>query len=106
VSFGDDPFIVALDSADDNAKFSAWSYAKEHSRVICGESDRTPCVQLSASLILKRPRPACGESVGARGRIERRWRAVPSSVGFADIFSRSREKGRAAGVEWGRWSGT
>jgi hypothetical protein len=37
VSFGDDPFIVVLDGADDNAKFSAWSYAKERSRVICGE---------------------------------------------------------------------
>jgi hypothetical protein len=37
VSFGDDPFIVMLDGTDDNAKFSAWSYAKEHSRVICGE---------------------------------------------------------------------
>ena len=37
VSFGDDPFIVVLDGADDNAKFSAWNYAKERSRVICGE---------------------------------------------------------------------
>jgi hypothetical protein len=37
VSFGDDPFVVALDGADDNAKFSAWTYAKERSRVICGE---------------------------------------------------------------------
>ena len=35
--FGDDPFIVVLDGADDNAKFSAWNYAKERSRVICGE---------------------------------------------------------------------
>jgi hypothetical protein len=37
VSFGEDPFIVVLDGADDNAKFSAWTYAKQHSRVICGE---------------------------------------------------------------------
>ncbi|MGO9773054.1 MAG: hypothetical protein ACLPSW_26590 [Roseiarcus sp.] len=37
VSFGDDPFIVVLDGTDDNAKFSAWSYAKERCRVICGE---------------------------------------------------------------------
>lgn len=37
VSFGDDPFIVVLDGADDNAKFSAWVYAKERSRLICGE---------------------------------------------------------------------
>ena len=37
VSFGDDPFIVVFDGTNDNAKFSAWSYAKERSRVICGE---------------------------------------------------------------------
>jgi hypothetical protein len=37
VGFGDDPFFVVLDGTDDNAKFSAWSYAKERSRVICGE---------------------------------------------------------------------
>jgi hypothetical protein len=37
VSFGDDPFIVVLDGTDINAKFSAWGYAKERSRVICGE---------------------------------------------------------------------
>ncbi len=37
VSFGEDPFIVVLDGTDDNAKFSAWSYAKERCRVICGE---------------------------------------------------------------------
>jgi len=36
-SFGDDPFIEVLDGADDRAMFSAWSYAKEHCRVICGE---------------------------------------------------------------------
>jgi len=36
-SFGNDPFIVVLDGTDDNAKFSAWSYAKERCRVICGE---------------------------------------------------------------------
>jgi hypothetical protein len=37
ISFGDDPFIVVLDGADDSAKFSAWSYAKERCGVICGE---------------------------------------------------------------------
>jgi hypothetical protein len=37
VSFGDDPFIVVLDGTDDKAKFSAWTYAQERSRVICGE---------------------------------------------------------------------
>jgi hypothetical protein len=36
-SFGDDPFIVVLDGADDRAAFSAWSYAKERCRAICGE---------------------------------------------------------------------
>lgn len=35
-SFGDDPFIVVLNGADDNATFTAWSYAKERCRVICG----------------------------------------------------------------------
>jgi hypothetical protein len=38
MSFGDDPFIVVLDGSDDRATFSAWSYAKERCRVICGES--------------------------------------------------------------------
>lgn len=37
VGFGDDPFIVVLDGTDDNAKFSAWSYAKERCHAICGE---------------------------------------------------------------------
>jgi hypothetical protein len=36
-SFGDDPFIVVVDGADDRAKFSAWSYAKERCRMICGD---------------------------------------------------------------------
>ena len=36
-SFGDDPFIMVLDGADESAKFSAWSYAKERSRIMCGE---------------------------------------------------------------------
>jgi hypothetical protein len=33
VSFGSDPFIVALDSKDDRPCFSAWDYAKERSHV-------------------------------------------------------------------------
>ena len=37
LSFGDDPFIVVLDGSDDRATFSAWSYAKERCRAICGE---------------------------------------------------------------------
>jgi hypothetical protein len=36
-SFGNDPFIVVTDGADDRAKFSAWEYAKGRCRVICGE---------------------------------------------------------------------
>ena len=35
-SFGDDPFIVVVDGEDDGATFSAWSYAKERCRLICG----------------------------------------------------------------------
>ena len=35
-SFGDDPFIVVLDGIDERATFSAWSYAKDRCRVICG----------------------------------------------------------------------
>jgi hypothetical protein len=34
-SFGDDPFIVALDDGDVRAAFSAWSYAMERARAIC-----------------------------------------------------------------------
>jgi hypothetical protein len=37
MSFGDDPFIMVLEGADDSATLSAWSYAKERCRVICGE---------------------------------------------------------------------
>lgn len=36
VSFGDDPFIVVIEGVDDGAEFSAWSYAKERCRAICG----------------------------------------------------------------------
>jgi hypothetical protein len=35
VSFGDDPFIVVIDGSDADAKFSAWSYAKERCRAKC-----------------------------------------------------------------------
>jgi hypothetical protein len=35
-SFGDDPFIVALDDAPMGERFSAWDYAKERCRAICG----------------------------------------------------------------------
>ena len=34
--FGDDPFIVALDGAPMGERFSAWTYAKERCRAICG----------------------------------------------------------------------
>jgi hypothetical protein len=37
VSFGDDPFIIVLDGADDAANFSAWTYAKERCAEICAE---------------------------------------------------------------------
>ncbi len=40
-SFGDDPFIIVLDGVDDSAKFSAWTYAKERCRVMCGETPAT-----------------------------------------------------------------
>ena len=33
--FGDDPFIVVVDGADDHVKFSAWSYAEARSRAVC-----------------------------------------------------------------------
>lgn len=36
-NFGDDPFILVADGADDRATFSAWDYAKDRCRVICGE---------------------------------------------------------------------
>jgi hypothetical protein len=35
-SFGEDPFIVALDDAPLGEHFSAWTYAKERCRAICG----------------------------------------------------------------------
>src|ERR1700722_20140636 len=35
--FGDDPFILVIDGRDDDAKFSAWSYAQELCAMICGE---------------------------------------------------------------------
>jgi len=38
VMHGDDPFIVVVDGTDESAKFSAWDYARERSRQICGES--------------------------------------------------------------------
>jgi hypothetical protein len=37
VSFGDDPFVVVQDGADERVIFSAWSYAMERCRVIGGE---------------------------------------------------------------------
>src|SRR5262249_53245191 len=37
-SFGDDPFIVAVEDAPLGEPFSAWSYAKERCAVICGET--------------------------------------------------------------------
>ena len=36
IDFGDDPFIVAIGDAPLGEKFSAWSYAKERCRAICG----------------------------------------------------------------------
>ena len=37
-SFGDDPFIVVLDGADEGARFSAWNYAEERWRALCGDA--------------------------------------------------------------------
>jgi len=37
-SFGEDPFITVLDGADASATFSAWDYAKERCRALCGGS--------------------------------------------------------------------
>lgn len=35
-SFGDDPFIVPLDDAPAGERFSAWTYAGQRCREICG----------------------------------------------------------------------
>jgi len=35
-SFGADPFIMVIDGMDDTAEFSAWRYAKERCRQMCG----------------------------------------------------------------------
>jgi hypothetical protein len=35
-SFGEDPFIEALGGVDAGATFSAWNYAKERCRALCG----------------------------------------------------------------------
>jgi hypothetical protein len=37
ISFGSDPFIVAVDSNDDRPCFSAWNYAKERSQVLASQ---------------------------------------------------------------------
>jgi hypothetical protein len=34
--FGDDPYIVAIDGAPHGERFSAWTYAKQRCREICG----------------------------------------------------------------------
>ncbi len=36
VSFGDDPFIVALDEGAPPPPFSAFTYARERCRILCG----------------------------------------------------------------------
>jgi hypothetical protein len=35
-SFGEDPFIDVIEGQDESAKFSAWDYAKERCRALCG----------------------------------------------------------------------
>ena len=35
--FGDDPFIVVVDGADEKVEFSAWDDAKARSRIVCEE---------------------------------------------------------------------
>ncbi|MGC2330028.1 MAG: hypothetical protein WA581_01115, partial [Candidatus Acidiferrales bacterium] len=37
-SFGDDPSIVVIDGVDTTVQFSAWTYAKERCREICGDA--------------------------------------------------------------------
>ena len=37
-SFGDDPFVVAVGGAPLGERFSAWTYAKERCRAICGDA--------------------------------------------------------------------
>jgi hypothetical protein len=37
-SFGEDPYIQAIDGADAGATFSAWAYAKERCSALCGGS--------------------------------------------------------------------
>jgi hypothetical protein len=37
--FGEDPFIVPLDEADNTVKFSAWDYAKERSSVLANQAN-------------------------------------------------------------------
>jgi hypothetical protein len=37
-SFGEDPFIEVIEGEDKAARFSAWDYAKERCRVLCGEA--------------------------------------------------------------------
>jgi len=37
--FGDDPFIVGGDTSG-TVSFSAWKYAEERARELCGETDR------------------------------------------------------------------
>ena len=41
-SFGDDPFVVVVDGVDRDFKFSAWSYAEQRCRAICGLDPATP----------------------------------------------------------------
>jgi hypothetical protein len=41
-SFGEDPFIVVLDGVDDRARFSAWTFAEERCREICGGPPTAP----------------------------------------------------------------
>lgn len=37
--FGDDPYIISGDTSD-SAPFSAWQYAEQRARELCGKADR------------------------------------------------------------------
>lgn len=76
VNFGDDPFIVVLDSADERAEFSAWSYAKERCRVIC--QGRSPVPQAAAKEFASELRKILG--LPQDGRALPTTRTAPSSM--------------------------
>ena len=76
VNFGDDPFIIALNCAEERAEFSAWSYAKERCRVICEE--RSQMTQAAANVPASQSRKILG--LPQDGQALPATRTAPSSV--------------------------